>query len=135
TVESDHKPLQWLLTKEKLPGKLGRMAMKLQEFAIEGIDYIRGDENILADALSRIEIGLIHAIPGTPSEQLKRLMEKDPNRFKTIEGRVYLVEGGSKRLCIDSLEEKKQILEEIHDKNGHLAFYKSAQAIRDRFYW
>src|SRR5699024_7297507 len=32
TVESDHKPLQWLLTKVRVPAKLGRMAMKLQEF-------------------------------------------------------------------------------------------------------
>ena len=45
------------------------------------------------------------------------------------------MENDLKRLCIDSANEKEQILKEIHDNNGHLAFYKSAQAIRERFYW
>ena len=75
-MESDHKPLQWLLIKVQLPGKLGRMALRLQEFDIEGIEYVRGDDNVMADALSRIEVGLTHSVPGTPSERLKWLMKK-----------------------------------------------------------
>src|SRR5699024_3757580 len=109
--------------------------MKLQEFDIKGIVHVPGDENLMADALSRIEIGLIQSIPGSPSEKLKKLMEKDSKRFRMIDGRVYLVEKESKRLCIVTAEEKQQILKEIHDNNGHLGFYKSAQAIRERFYW
>src|SRR5699024_1981668 len=108
--------------------------MKLQEFDIKGIVHVPGDENLMADALSRIEIGLIQSIPGSPSEKLKKLMEKDSKRFRMIDGRVYLVEKESKRLCIVTAEEKQQILKEIHDNNGHLGFYKSSQAIRERFY-
>jgi hypothetical protein len=89
----------------------------------------------MADALSRIEIGLIHDINGTPSEILKKMIKKDPKRFKTIDGRVYLVEKERKRLCIDTDEEKKHIFKEIHDDGGHLGLYKSAEAIRERFYW
>src|SRR5699024_2664694 len=111
------------------------MAMKLLEFNVKGIEYVRGEDNILADALSRIEVGLIHAITGPPSEKLKKLMEKDPKRFQLIEGRVYLVEKEMKRLCVDTEEEKQQIFKQIHDEGGHLGFYKSSEAIRERFYW
>jgi len=135
TIESDHKPLHWLLSMKEAKSKLGRLALRLQEFNIKGIEYVKGEDNTMADALSRIEVGLIHAIRGEPSEALKRMMEKDPRRFREIDGRIYLVEGDLKRLCIDSVDEKKEILGQIHDGDGHLAFYKSSHAIRERFYW
>lgn len=134
-VESDHKPLHWLLTKRGLPDKLGRMAMKLMEYPIKGIEYIKGEDNLLADTLSRIEICAIHSIPGSPSEKLKKLLEKDPKRFLMINGRVYLVERESKRLCIDTEAEKRQILSAVHEQAGHFGFYKCSQEIRQKFYW
>ena len=134
-IETDHKPLMWLMTKKNLPGKLGRMAANLQQYNIKGIQHVAGEENLLADTLSRIEVGLIHSIPATPPGRLRRLMEKDPKRFQLIDGRMFLVEKDLKRLCVDDNEEIKKILKSVHDDSGHLAFYKSSEAIRERFYW
>jgi len=135
TIETDHKPLHWLLTKKDCPGKLGRMALRLQEFNIKDIEYIKGEDNIVADALSRIEIALVSAVPSRASPSLEERLSKDPNRFKRIEGRIWLIENESKRLCIESADEKKAILHQIHDLNGHLGVYKCLEEIRRRFYW
>ena len=135
-VESDHKPLKWLLSMSNCEGKLGRMARYLQgEYMIKGIEYVKGEENLLADTLSRIEIGLINEISGSTSQKLKTLMEKDPNRFILINNRPYLVEKNQKRLCIDSDTEQKRILKEVHDNSGHFGIFKCQELIRQRFYW
>src|SRR5699024_8656932 len=44
TVETDHKPLIWLLSKKDCGGKLGRMALRLQEFNIKGIEHVKGED-------------------------------------------------------------------------------------------
>ena len=54
TVFTDHQPLCHLLTSEKLNGRLKRMAMKLQHWLLS-IEYLPGQENGFADALSREE--------------------------------------------------------------------------------
>ena len=53
-VFTDHKPLEHLLTSERLNPRLRRMAFKLQHWLMD-IRYIPGCENTLADALSREE--------------------------------------------------------------------------------
>ena len=132
TIETDHKPLQWLLTKVDLPGKLGRLALHLQQYDIAGIEYVRGEDNVMADALSRIEIGLIRA---KPSDTLETMMAREPNKFVKKDGKVYLLENGAERLCVDSQDEKKAILAAVHDEAGHLGIYKCTEAVRLRFYW
>ena len=132
TIETDHKPLQWLLTKVDLPGKLGRLALHLQQYDIAGIEYVRGEDNVMADALSRIQIGLIRA---KPSDTLETLMAREPNKFVKKDDKVYLLENGAERLCIDDENEKKAILAAVHDEAGHLGIYKCTEAVRLRFYW
>ena len=51
-ILTDHRPLEQLLTSDKLNSSLRRMAYKLQHWMIE-IRYIQGDKNTFADALSR----------------------------------------------------------------------------------
>ena len=51
---TDHKPLEQLTTSHRLNPRLRRMAYKLQHWLIT-IQYIPGNENTLADALSREE--------------------------------------------------------------------------------
>ncbi|KAH9398026.1 hypothetical protein TYRP_019400 [Tyrophagus putrescentiae] len=131
-IETDHRPLQWLISKIDVPGKLGRWALRLMEFDIEGIDYVKGNDNFLADALSRIQVGLIRA---KPSDTLASLMERDPKRFERRGDKVFLVENGHERLCIDDDDEKEVILKKVHDDEGHLGFFKCAEVIRERFYW
>ena len=55
-VITDHRPLQWLMTKAELTPKLMRWALILQEYDFQ-IVYGPGKDNVIADALSRLEIG------------------------------------------------------------------------------
>ena len=136
TVESDHKPLHWLLTKVDLPGKLGRMARKLREYDIQGIEWISGEENLLADTLSRIQVSLITSIPGSPFRRLEELLIRDPNRFRRVENRIWLEENGNSRLCIESQDEVNRILREVHEEVAcHLGQFKCLEEVRRRFYW
>lgn len=52
-ILSDHRPLKWLLSSKSASARLSRWALKLQDYSIEGIEYIPGKENANADALSR----------------------------------------------------------------------------------
>ena len=51
---TDHKPLEQLTTSTRLNPRLARLAFKLQEWMVK-IEYLPGDQNTLADALSREE--------------------------------------------------------------------------------
>jgi len=56
TAYTDHKPLLQLTTSKKLNPRLRRMAYKMQPWLMK-VEYIEGQENGLADALSREERG------------------------------------------------------------------------------
>ena len=60
-LRSDHKPLEKFLLKNTLNSKVNNWAMELEAFNIQ-FDYIKGQNNILADALSH----LVDIDPDTP---------------------------------------------------------------------
>lgn len=55
TVNSDHKPLIYLYNLKNPSSRLSRIRLDLEEYDFE-IQYIRGRDNVVADALSRISI-------------------------------------------------------------------------------
>ena len=58
-VLTDHRPLQVMFAKSIPDGQIGRWAIFCQEFDLS-IKYIRGKDNVLADALSRLDD---HTVP------------------------------------------------------------------------
>ena len=60
-LRSDHKPLEKFLLKNTLNSKVNNWTMELEAFNIQ-FDYIKGQNNILADMLSR----LVDINPNTP---------------------------------------------------------------------
>ena len=54
TIYTDHKPLVQLMASDKLNPRLRRLAFKLQHWMLQ-IAYIPGEENTMADTLSREE--------------------------------------------------------------------------------
>lgn len=54
-IETDHKPLVWLMSLKDPNSRLVKWRLRLEEFDYEVI-YKRGRDNYVADALSRIEI-------------------------------------------------------------------------------
>ena len=57
---TDHQSLQFMHTQKDLAGRMARWAMKLAEYNAT-VKYLRGDKNVVADALSRL-------ISATPDE-------------------------------------------------------------------
>ena len=53
TLRCDHKPLEPFLSRGMEIAKLDRWAMMLQEYDIKFV-HIKGKDNILADAISRL---------------------------------------------------------------------------------
>ena len=64
---SDHKPLCQLLSSDRLNPRLKRLAYKLQHWLVK-IEYLPGDRNGMADALSREE---------RPREQITKMAPRD----------------------------------------------------------
>ena len=52
TLVTDHEPLKWIMTTEKLTGKLARWSLLLQEYDFT-VEHRPGKENTNADCLSR----------------------------------------------------------------------------------
>lgn len=134
-VETDHQPLKWLLTKQDCPDKLGRMAAQLQEYRIKGIEYIPGDTNDMADTLSRLQVAVISQQPKHVDTRIRKLADKFPEKYKREGERIIMLDGKYRRICVETAEERKYILQSLHDKAGHLRFDKTAECIRKRFYW
>ena len=65
TVFTDHRPLEWLMSKPEPAGRLQRWALKIQEYNMK-IGYRPGRSHQNADCLSRIPKDL-GAIPKTPT--------------------------------------------------------------------
>lgn len=55
-VESDHRPLSYLLTKKKLSARLEKWALQLQEADVISINYRPGKHNANADYMSRLRM-------------------------------------------------------------------------------
>lgn len=73
-VQSDHKPLVYLYKLKETNAKLTRLRLELAEFNFS-IEHIKGKENVVADALSRIHINEIRSEKET---------EKDLNELQIL---------------------------------------------------
>lgn len=82
TIITDHQSLRWLHRLELPTGRLARWLFELQQFDYE-VQYRRGTENVVADALSRREaLGSLRASGRCPwYHALKRAVERYPERY------------------------------------------------------
>lgn len=69
-VKSDHRPLVYLFTMKDPSSKLVRMRLELEEYDFV-IEYIKGKNNVTADALSRIDFQDIRKM----SEEIQRVFK------------------------------------------------------------
>lgn len=83
TVYSDHKPLVYLFTMKNPASKLVRIRMDLEDYDFT-IKYIKGKDNSLADALSRMEFSEIKHLADESKKilALTRSMTKKQNADK-----------------------------------------------------
>lgn len=85
-VNSDHKPLVYLYNLKNPSSRLSRIRLDLEEYDFE-IIYIKGKDNVMADALSRITIDelkelykdvAVFAITRSKTKQQKSIEKNTP---------------------------------------------------------
>ena len=97
-------PIHILFTKRNLTNKLGRMALKLQEYDFK-IEHIEGNSNVVADALSRI--CLIESFDWQSEQEkdsnIRDCIASNPDHFIKKGGILYRVNDGFSALCVPSI--------------------------------
>ena len=148
TVFTDHKPLEWLMSKSEPSGRLSRWALKLQEFDIE-IGYRAGKQNQNADGLSRIPPPLVasvtfkHESSNWAKDQLQdKFCLEMFDKLKATQTRLdYSVnESGElyyKTRIVVPESRRSEVYEVYHDHmaSGHLGVAKTKARIQRRYYW
>jgi hypothetical protein len=161
-VMSDHHSLKYLLNQHNLSKRQARWTEILADFDLN-FEYIRGEDNTVADALSRkhiaeessevdraavaciaamTEMGL--TIDGPLRDQILAGYKEDrfcqsfkkalPLRDSCFEENGLLFLDG--RLVIPAVTKLKQgLIEEAHTKLGHLGYLKTIHELRRDFFW
>ncbi len=95
-IRTDHLALKYLMTTKDLQGRLARWALKIMEYDFD-IDYIKGKDNKVADALSRVPINQIREQPMIAEKtleerlkEIKKLQEEDQTLRPLM---LYLITG------------------------------------------
>lgn len=147
-VITDHQALQWLRKLENPSGRLARWGLELQQYDFY-IQYRRGEQNLVADALSRQpqELGLLELPQDAWYEKTVKKVENNPEEhpgYKIYEGQLYrhipdhtgLQTEREWKRCVPAAE-RKSILQLMHDDPtaGHLGTAKTIHRLFQRFYW
>ncbi len=150
TVITDHRPLEWLMSKKEPAGRLARWALKIQEYDIN-IGYRSGKTNQNADCLSRIPKPLIATITPKCSTDWSEAQRSDEYCKKIIDSlennEAELIEKYQfsanhelldkyHRLVVPQCK-RNEIMELNHDHMlaGHLGIAKTIARIRKQFTW
>lgn len=83
-VKSDHRPLVYLFTMKNPSSKLVRMRLDLEEYDFE-IEHIKGKDNVVADALSRIDFKDIKQLATANATILKVTTRSETRQMKDVE--------------------------------------------------
>lgn len=158
TIITDHYSLLWLDNLKDPNGRLGRWALKLQQYDYR-VEHRKGKENIVPDMLSR---GVVTTTGNTvlnliEFEEIKdkwyknmaKKVENAPLRYskwQVREGKLFKAvrvdfpELRSVKDCwkmVIPKEKRKEVLRECHDMPtaGHLGIYKTHDRVARRYYW
>jgi len=132
-VQSDHRPLSYLFSMRNPSSKLTRMRLDLEEFEFT-VEYLKGKDNHVADALSRITIGELKAI----NRQILKVTTRSTTRQKNTCAGEKLHEPNEKEnikmpniyQVINNIDAKKYVILKI-DK--HKCLLKRGKQIITRF--
>ncbi|GBG65475.1 hypothetical protein CBR_g51070 [Chara braunii] len=144
-------------TQSVLSDALKRWIELIEQYDFEP-QYIKGEYNRIADALSRrldflgalitefgladnITRSLVEAYHDDPLmvEIIRRLEAKDKAtsaEFELVDGLLFLEKAGNKRLCVPNRESLRSLfLGECHDATRHFGYKKTATNLLQQFWW
>lgn len=134
-VKSDHRPLSYLFSMKNPSSKLTRMRLDLEEYDFT-VEYLKGKDNHIADALSRITIKDLKTINReilkvtTRSKAKQENSCKDEAIVKIQEEKEQTIEKPKVYEVVNNNDTKKYVLIKI-DK--HKCLLKRGKTIVSRF--
>ena len=87
---SDHKSLLYYMTMPNLTDRLARWVERMQEFNC-GIEYIKGEENVVADALSRRADHSVNAVTAAARRRVPAANEAAEQRQRNIDAATKVI--------------------------------------------
>lgn len=151
-VITDHYSLKWLDSMKDHIGRLGRWALKMQQYDFEVI-HRKGKEHVLADTLSRNVIGVANITLNDVKDRwyhnmLKRLQDnaKKYPSWRVENNIMYkYVEQSYPELCGESdywkevlpKDRRAEAIRSCHDlpTAGHAGVFKTYHRVLQRYYW
>lgn len=145
-VKTDHNNLRFFLSQKDLNDRQQKWVSKLQAYNFD-IEYMKGKNNIVADALSqRPHLGSMEAISTEWKTILITEYAKDKFSSDLMEGKVQdekyqvmndLILYKNRIYITPESRLKKEILKTYHDNPlaGHQGYFKTYKQIRERFTW
>ncbi|GBG81809.1 hypothetical protein CBR_g33989 [Chara braunii] len=156
-LRTDHQTLKWIKTQPILSDALKCWIEVIDQYDFK-LDYLKGEYNKFADALSRradylgaliYEFGLSEDVIRSLEEAYKedpitmdiinKLQAKDKattDEFVMVDGLLFLEKAGFKRLVVPSREPLRSLfLGECHDAIGHFGYKKTSANLVQRFWW
>ncbi|GBG75534.1 hypothetical protein CBR_g20164 [Chara braunii] len=154
-LRTDHQTLKWIKTQPVLSDALKRWIKVIDQYDFK-LDYLKGEYNKVADALSRranyldaliSEFGLFEDMTRSLDEAYKedpitmdiinKLQAKDKattDEFVMVDGLLFLEKTGFKRLVVPSTL-CSLFLGECYDAMGHFGYKKTSANLVQRFWW
>lgn len=147
TILTDHRPLKWLFNVKDPGSRLIRWRLKLEEYEYN-IEYKPGSQNVVADALSRVEIKTTNQLarqdenPSNEIESKTEIEEQPIASSNTSESQpsdedVYIDKHGNRRQWIKDPNTQRQLLKELHDNptGGHQGQRRTLDILKLKYYW
>ena len=155
-IQTDHESLRYLSTQPHLSRRQCRWMELLQEFDFE-IEYVKGKENVVADALSRRPLAnAVSCIRNSLMDEIKMHYIDDEffnipfeslskearttdeiEKFKAFELKDEILYYNGK-VCVPKFGEYRlNIINNLHDIPiaGHPGFQKTYMAVKRHYYW
>ncbi|GBG69240.1 hypothetical protein CBR_g3939 [Chara braunii] len=156
-LRTDHQTLKWIKTQPALSDALKRWIKVIDQYDLK-LEYLKGEYNKVADALSRranylgalvSEFGVSEevnqSLVGTYQEDpvtmdiIRKLQAKDKateDEFVMVDGLLFLDKAKFKRLVIPSRERLRSLfLGKCHDAIGHFGYKTTSANLIQRFWW
>ncbi len=162
-VMTDHNPLVHLFKQDQLNQRQVRWINNLWNQKME-IKYIKGKENVVADALSRLQINHISTIVidedleelsndymkdsyfkdiwtslinNSTNEKERKKRKVYERRFKIDEGKLYWIDKEEIKLCLPKGTLRTKVLHTHHESlvGGHQGVIRTYDALSKKFYF